>query len=180
MKSNLFLLLSSSLILFACSNETKTSVSLEPSIENIETVDASSYESFGGEFTTDGLLTSQEMQKKYDQMAVGDSMAVTFRANVGEVCQKKGCWMKMDLNGKDSEAFVRFKDYEFFVPKDAEGSDAILKGMAYKEETSVEELRHYAQDAGKSKEEIAAITEPKIEYTFMAEGVLLKKKLDEK
>ena len=179
MKRNLFLILTSSLILFACSNDTKTEVQPEESIESVEVVDASTYEAFGGEITTDGLLTRLEMKQKYNQMEVGDSVAVTFRTNVGEVCQKKGCWMKIDLDD-NAEAFVRFKDYEFFVPKDAQGSDAILKGMAYKEETSVEELKHYAQDAGKSEEEIAAITEPKIEYTFMAEGVLLKKILDEK
>ena len=180
MKRNLFLVLTSSLILFACSNETKTEVQAEEPVETVEVVDASTYEAFGGEITADGLLTSLEMQQKYNQMEVGDSLAVTFRTNVGEVCQKKGCWMKIDLGDKDAEAFVRFKDYEFFVPKDAQGADAILKGMAYKEETSVEELKHYAQDAGKSEEEIAAITDPKIEYTFMAEGVLLKKNSDEK
>jgi hypothetical protein len=41
-------------------------------------------------------------------------------------------------------------------------------------ETSVEELRHYAEDAGKSQEEIEAITEPKKTYSFVADGVLLK------
>ena len=30
-------------------------------------------------------------------------------------------------------------------------------------------------DAGKSKDEIAKITEPKVEYTFEADGVLMKK-----
>ena len=33
--------------------------------------------------------------------------------------------------------------------------------------------RHYAEDAGKSKEEIEKITEPKIAYTFLADGVLI-------
>jgi hypothetical protein len=34
-------------------------------------------------------------------------------------------------------------------------------------------LRHYAQDAGKSKEEIDKITEPKHMLTFLADGVLI-------
>jgi hypothetical protein len=34
-------------------------------------------------------------------------------------------------------------------------------------------LRHYAEDAGKSKAEIAAITEPKREVSFEASGVLI-------
>src|SRR5690625_4196409 len=83
--------------------------------------------------------------------------------------------MTLYLGDGDVESFVKFKDYEFFVPMDAANSDAIIKGMAYKNETTVEELRHYAQDAGKSQEEIDAIVEPIIEYTFMADGVYLKK-----
>lgn len=176
MKRNLFLITFSALLISACSKESKKEVTTHVEKENVvEVVDASTYESFGEEIVIDNLLTSEEMQAKYDKMSIGDSTAVTFRTTVNEVCQKKGCWMKIDLKDADSEAFVRFKDYAFFVPKDAQGADAILKGMAYKEETSVAELQHYAQDAGKSKEEIALITEPKVEYTFLADGVLLKK-----
>jgi len=43
------------------------------------------------------------------------------------------------------------------------------------EETSVAELKHYAEDEGKSKKEIAEITAPKIEYKFLAHGVLISK-----
>ena len=39
--------------------------------------------------------------------------------------------------------------------------------------TPVEELRHYAQDARKSKEEIALITEPKEEISLTAKGILV-------
>jgi len=66
---------------------------------------------------------------------------------------------------------VRFKDYGFFVPKDISGKDVIVEGKAYSTEVSVEELRHYAEDAGKSKEEIMAITEPEQTYAFLATGV---------
>ncbi len=52
--------------------------------------------------------------------------------------------------------------------------EAIVNGKAFVSETSVEELKHYAEDAGKSKEEIEAITEPKRTYGFLADGVLLK------
>ena len=48
-----------------------------------------------------------------------------------------------------------------------------MDGFAFKEVTPVDELRHYAEDEGMSKEEIAAITEPKEELKFMASGVLL-------
>jgi hypothetical protein len=39
----------------------------------------------------------------------------------------------------------------------------------------VAELQHYAEDAGKSKEEIAKINSPKTELTFVADGVLVPK-----
>ena len=80
--------------------------------------------------------------------------------------------MTIDINGKD-QIMVKFKDYGFFMPLNAEG-EVVMNGKAYVSETSVEELRHYAEDAGKSEEEIAAITDPKFEYGFEADGVLLK------
>ena len=81
----------------------------------------------------------------------------------------------MDIKlSEDRKMKVRFKNYGFFVPKDAGGKTAIMQGKAYLDTLSVKELRHYAEDGGKTEAEIAAITEPKVEYTFMASGVLIK------
>jgi hypothetical protein len=49
----------------------------------------------------------------------------------------------------------------------------IVEGKAFVKETSVKELQHYAEDAGKTKEEIAKIIAPKKEFAFVANGVLL-------
>ena len=48
-----------------------------------------------------------------------------------------------------------------------------MEGKAFREVTTVEELRHYAEDEGASQEEINAITEPTEELKFMANGVLV-------
>ena len=40
--------------------------------------------------------------------------------------------------------------------------------------TSVEELKHYAEDAGETQEVIDAITEPEISLAFEAKGVIIK------
>jgi len=111
------------------------------------------------------------------QLETADSVMVVMRAKVGEVCQAKGCWMNIvDAAGTaEGEMFVQFQDYGFFMPKDIAGREVIVEGKAYKQETSVEELKHYAEDAGKSAEEIAAITEPVMEKKFMATGVVLVK-----
>ena len=111
------------------------------------------------------------------QLDTQDSINVVLKAKVSEVCQAKGCWMSLvDNQSKtDEQLFVKFKDYAFFVPKDIAGREVLIEGVAYTEETSVDELRHYAEDANKSAEEIAAITEPLKEKKFMATGVVLVK-----
>ena len=106
-------------------------------------------------------------------MKTGDTVNSKMIAKVEEVCQSKGCWMKLNLeDGK--QVMVKFKDYGFFMPKDIAGKEVVINGIAFVDEMSVDDQRHYAKDAGKSAEEIAAITEPKKTYSFEADGVLLK------
>jgi hypothetical protein len=92
---------------------------------------------------------------------------------VTQVCEKKGCWMKLKTTHGDM--MVRFKNYGFFMPLDIVGKTIVAEGKATLSETSVDELKHYAEDAKKSKEEIDAITSPKKEITFEAKGVVVIK-----
>ena len=131
------------------------------------------YASFGEKITDENVISKEEMAAKFENLKAGDTVAVKFASNINEVCKAKGCWMKLDL-GDAKESMVRFKDYGFFVPLDADKKDVIVNGRAYVTETSVEELQHFAKDAGKTEEEIAKITEPKFTYAFEADGVLLK------
>ena len=62
----------------------------------------------------------------------------------------------------------------FFVPKEGMGGNqAIIEGVVKRTITDVETQKHYAEDAGKSVEEIAGITAPKEELTFEASGVII-------
>ncbi len=88
------------------------------------------------------------------------------------VCQEKGCWMKME-NAHGETMMVKFKDYGFFMPKNIVGKEVVVDGEAAVKETSVKDLKHYAADAGKSREEISKITHPKKELVFTAKGVLV-------
>jgi hypothetical protein len=133
----------------------------------------SSYAAFGAKFTADKVLTKEEMLKRYKSLKAGDTLNIKFVSTIKEVCKKKGCWMSIDLDEKET-SFVRFKDYGFFVPLNADGSEAIMNGRAYLDVISVAQLKHYAKDGGKSQEEINKITEPKITYAFQADGVLIK------
>ena len=72
-----------------------------------------------------------------------------------------------------SFGFVILAISSFFMPKDLAGKKIVMLGNAFKEITTVESLRHFAQDEGKSKEEIAKITKPKEEMKFLASGVII-------
>jgi len=95
-----------------------------------------------------------------------------IEGKVVEVCKKKGCWMTLEMPNGDPMR-VTFKDYAFFMPKDIVGKKVILDGLAKKQTISVETLRHYAEDAKKTPEEIAKITDPKKELAFEAKGVVI-------
>ena len=136
--------------------------------------DSKDYALFGDKFKVTKIYTKNEMLKKYKKLKKGDTITVQFQSNIKQVCKKKGCWMKMELAG-DNESFVKFKDYSFFVPLNADNSQAIVNGKAFVDVESVESLKHYAKDGGKSTTEIAKIIKPEITYSFLASGVYIKK-----
>jgi hypothetical protein len=138
-------------------------------ITKIETIN---YTSFGNEIIADDAIPASSMASHYKVMNVGDSIPSKIKAKVNSVCQAKGCWMRLDLED-GNEVMVKFKDYGFFMPKDITGKEVIINGNAFIKEVSVDDQRHYAADAGKSKEEIAKIIEPKKTFSFEADGVLL-------
>lgn len=114
----------------------------------------------------------------YDAMLASldtkDSLEVKVQGKVSGVCQAKGCWMTIVSQEENKpEMFVKFKDYGFFMPLDLAGREVVMAGKAFREETSVDELRHYAEDEGLSAEEIAKITEPVEELKFLAYGVVI-------
>ncbi len=96
---------------------------------------------------------------------------VSVIGTISEVCTSKGCWMT--IKDGDREVRVSFKDYGFFVPMNAAGRNVILIGWGQKTVLEVELAQHFAEDAGKSAEEIAAITEPADVYEIIATSVYI-------
>ena len=128
---------------------------------------------FGEAISEKGAITYDELLAKLDKD--GGVENVKVEGKVEGVCQKKGCWMTIVSDDAEKDVmFVKFKDYGFFMPLDLSGKTVVMRGNAYKETTSVDELRHYAEDNGDSEEEIAKITEPKVELKFMGDGVVVK------
>lgn len=98
---------------------------------------------------------------------------VRFEGDIVSTCPKKGCWM--DVASGEDTVFVRFQDYGFFVPTEgAEGKRTVIQGEAFFDTLTVDMRRHYAEDAGATPEEIAAITEPELKLAFMATGVMIE------
>ncbi len=126
---------------------------------------------FGETITADGAMSPEEFLAA---MEGKDSMEVKLATSINSCCKKKGCWMKLDMGEGNPEMRVRFKDYGFFVPLDSEGKSTVVQGVAFRDTTSIEDLRHYAEDAGKTEEEIMAITEPEVSLAFMASGAIVK------
>ena len=81
--------------------------------------------------------------------------------------------MEVKREGEEEPIMVRFKDYCFFMPQDIVGRTVVVDGRAWGKETSVASLKHYAEDKGRSAEEIAQITEPKEDIAIVAEGVVV-------
>ena len=104
---------------------------------------------------------------------LNSSSKVKIEGEILSSCPMKGCWMRISVE-KDT-VLVRFKDYGFFVPKSGiQGKSTIINGSLSVDTLSIVQLQHYAEDAGKSKKEIALITKPEVTISFLADGVLIK------
>ena len=151
MKKSIYIILSC--LIFSCSNQSKQ------------------VQIFGNqEMTEDGKITTKELLQT---LSVQDSAFVKVEAVINSICQKKGCWMYVDL-GEEKEMLVRFKDYGFFVPMEASGKTAVIEGLAKVETLSVEWLKHLKEDANAPQEEIDAISKPETIYSISeATGVMI-------
>lgn len=131
--------------------------------------DARPGEWYGEKITAEGAVPLSDVAKNLGE---SDVVNTKVKAKVLEVCPKKGCWLKLQVNDSMT-ATVKMKDYSFFLPVAAKGKTVVIDGEVKTKTVSVAELQHYAEDAKKSKEEIAAITKPQKEIRVMAKGILI-------
>jgi hypothetical protein len=97
------------------------------------------------------------------------SKPVLLHGRISEVCQRKGCWTI--LQEGDAHVRVRFKDYGFFIPTDASGSEAYVEGVVKSSMLSEKDARHYAEETRGG--DPSAIDGPQREVGFTATGVRL-------
>ena len=123
---------------------------------------------FGESTTADGAISISNLTST---VTSEKETAVKVKGTVTDVCTMEGCWIK--VQSPDGKMMVKMKDHAFVVPLDLNGKEVIINGSASMKVTSVKELQHYAEDAGKSKEEIAKITKAKKEIILNAKGILV-------
>jgi len=123
---------------------------------------------FGEKTTAEGAIAANDLGSK---LKGAETAEVKVTGKVVEVCKAEGCWLRMET--ASGPMLIKMKDHAFLVPLSMNGKTIVAEGTATLKETSVEMLRHYAEDAGKSKAEIEAIKEPKKEITMQAKGILV-------
>ncbi|MCB2410100.1 DUF4920 domain-containing protein [Hymenobacter lucidus] len=157
------------LSLAACQSSPTAETAATPAVTE-SAAPAISGKTYGAAITAAGARPISELR---EVLGTQDSAQVKLVGTAAEVCQAKGCWLTMTTaEGKPMR--VRFKDYAFFVPKDISGKTIVVNGWAHRETVPVEDLQHYAKDAGKSAKDVAAITQPEEQLNFEADGVLVQ------
>jgi hypothetical protein len=111
-------------------------------------------------------VTPDELKDKL----VDDKFEGQVRGKVVEVCQAEGCWLRLQ-KADGTTMMVRAKDHAFLMPTNIVGKTVLIEGNAKVSEVSEAMRKHYAEDAGKSKEEIAKIKGGEKDVQFSAKGV---------
>lgn len=124
---------------------------------------------YGGDFTIeeDPMALASVLEKADEH--TGKPIKVS--ATLDKVCKKKGCWFTLADDSVDETVRVRMKDYGFFVPRNADGSTAIVEGVLEKKVIPEAEAQHYADESGETKK----VEGDQTEYHFIATAVQLKK-----
>lgn len=129
-----------------------------------------SYEVYGSKVeeptTTNSLTTAITTLKSVNQKKV------TVKTSIAEVCEKKGCFF-IAQDDKNT-ARVTFEDYSFFIPTDSQGKDVTIIGTLSKKVLTEEQAKHYAEDAGKSAEDIKG---EQVEYSIVASSIIIQKEI---
>lgn len=156
--------LSLSLVFFACDNSSNKSANKQEQI-------AASAIAKDGQYGQ-AMSDSESFETTQLSNLLADTMALNIKLSgeIDAVCQMSGCWVDIKM-GDGNPLYVTFEEEAFTLPKDVAGKQVIVEGLAKKEIITVDYLKRQAKSEGKSQEEIDAITEPQVEYNFVARGV---------
>lgn len=130
--------------------------------EPVET--GENYKVYGSEFPDDAQFFAPGYLVRNSKIFTGQEVAT--KGTIKQVCQKKGCFFM--LSAGDEDIRVTFKDYKFFIPTDAVGSQVQLKGVFKVKKLSEDQAKHYVEDAGKDTADVKGTGQ---EYNVVATSV---------
>jgi hypothetical protein len=136
----------------------------DSSYEATSTDSYADYERYGGEEMIGETVSASDVDEDY----VGRDVAV--EGTITEVCQNRGCWFVFQA-ADDRVIRVHVPkdeddEYEFTLPSEVSGRNAVAQGILESRELTVEQQEHYA---GESESGEAAT----IEYRLVARTVLV-------
>jgi len=141
-------------------------LSLQVRAQDKEKVQAAKGVVYGTVSEENSAVSPDEISSKL----VNDQYTGQIKGKVVEVCMAEGCWIR--LQKKDGTSMmVRSKDHAFLMPENIVGKTVLVEGSATVKEVSETMRKHYAEDAGKSKAEIAKIKGAEKDVQFAAKGV---------
>ena len=98
---------------------------------------------------------------------------VTVKGNITDVCEKRGCWIKLSGDKPYQTITVKVNDGEIVFPLEAKGKPAVAEGKFEVIELSLEQtkkyLAHKAEEEGK-KFDSESVTEPLKIYRIKGSG----------
>jgi Domain of unknown function (DUF4920) len=142
----------------------------EPAKTAPPVADSKSAETFGAPVTAGETLSLADVLAASDRYA---GKQVRVEGVVRSACTKKGCWMELaSADGKGPGCRVTFKDYGFFVPRDAAGAAARLEGTLQVKALAKKEVDHLEAEGAKfAKAEDGTAKE----FRIVATGVELRR-----
>ena len=111
------------------------------------------------------LTQAVNVSQILNQPANYDSKEILVSGVIKDVCQEKGCWLSLESEGKT--VMVRFKDYAFFVPKDAGGQPVTIQGVFHAD------MKKQMHPDGDNCAETCKENSRK-SYSMIASGVVIK------
>src|SRR6188474_2598162 len=100
---------------------------------------------YGEKVNPEGAVPLADVAKNLGE---SDVVNTKMKAKILEVCPKKGCWLKLQVNDSTT-ATVKMKDYGFFLPLADKGKTVVIDGEVKMKTTSVAELKQYDENAKK-------------------------------
>jgi hypothetical protein len=125
-------------------------------------------------------LTVKEPTKVSDILANPekfDGKKVLVEGPVVDVCQKRGCWMRVGSEKEFESILFKVEDGVIVFPMTAKGKSARAEGIVSVTNASVEDQieqgKHHAEETGE-KFDSTSVKGPKITVRIMGEGAVIK------